>query len=119
MSDFAQEMKDRTRRFAVRVLRLAGSLPKNQAGRAIGNQVLRSGTSVGANYHAAGRARSAAEFRSKLGIVEEECDETIYWLELIVDAEMLPADRITSLMKEANEILAIVVTSINTSKRNS
>ena len=119
MSDFAEEMKGRTKRFGLRILRVVQSLGADRHAAVLGKQLLRCGTSVGANYRAACRARSSAEFRAKLGIVEEECDEAIYWLELIVDAEMLPADRLTDLIQEANEILAVVVTSINTSKRNS
>lgn len=81
--------------------------------------MLRSGTSVGANYRAACRARSPAEFRAKLGIVEEELDESIYWMELLIEAELVPRHRLDDLISEANELLSITVTSINTSKRNS
>ncbi|MEN0110262.1 MAG: four helix bundle protein [Planctomycetota bacterium] len=117
MSDFAAEMKARTARFGVRVYRVVESL-EGPSARVLGKQLLRCGTSVGANYRAACRARSPAEFRAKLGIVEEECDETFYWLEMLVETGVVSADRLSGLIDEANELLAIVVTSINTSKRN-
>ena len=112
----AQEMKTRTRAFALRVIRLAESLPGTPAANVIRNQILRCGSSVGANYRAACRARSKPDFVSKMGIVEEEADETIYWMELLVDAEIVKKSRIADLMNEANEIVAIVVASIRTSK---
>lgn len=118
MSDFAEEFKARTKRFGARTYRVVESLRGGSA-RVLGKQLLRCATSVGANYRAACRARSPAEFRSKLGIVEEECDEAIYWLEMLIDTKIVPAERLSDLIDEANEILAIVVTSINTSKRNS
>lgn len=119
MSDFAEELKQRTKRFGVRVYRVVESLPKNGSASVLGKQLLRCGTSVGANYRAGCRARSAAEFRAKLGIVEEECDEAIYWLEMLIETGLVPADRLAELVREANELLAVIVTSINTSKRNS
>ena len=119
MSDFVAEMKNRTKQFALRVIRVVQAVEGTSAGRKLGDQLLRSGTSVGASYRAACRARSPAEFRSKLGIVEEECDESMYWMELIVDAGLLAAPRLSDLHKEADEILAITVTSINTSKQSS
>ena len=82
----------------------------------IAQQLMRCGTSVGANYRAACRARSPAEFRAKLGIVEEECDESIYWMELLVDSNVVKAEMLDELIGEANEILAMVVASIRTSK---
>lgn len=118
MSDFAEEMKQRTRRFGVRVYRVVESLPARSTAGILGKQLLRCGTSVGANYRAACRGRSPAEFRAKLGIVEEECDEAIYWLELLIETGLLPSERLDDLIGEANEILAIIVTSINTSKRS-
>jgi four helix bundle protein len=84
----------------------------------LGKQLLRCGTSVGANYRSACRARSGAEFRAKLGIVEEECDESVYWMELIVEAGLITEQRLGDLKQEANELVAIVVSSINTSKKN-
>ncbi len=118
MSDFADELKDRTKQFGLRIIRVVQSLDDDRTGRTIGNQLIRCGTSVGANYRAACRARSPAEFRSKLGIVEEEADEAIYWMEMLIEAGLTPEPRLHDLMKEASEILAIIVTSINTSKRN-
>ena len=112
----AQDMKTRTRAFALRVIRLAESLPRTPAANVIRNQILRCGSSVGANYRAACRARSKPDFVSKMGIVEEEADETIYWMELLIDAEIVKKSRIADLMNEANEIVAIVVASIRTSK---
>jgi four helix bundle protein len=104
-----RELQDRTRRFALRVLRLVDVLPKTAAGRAISNQLVRSATSVGANYRAACRARSRAEFVAKLGTVLEEADESLYWLELIRDAKLVPEHRISLLLREADELTAIVV----------
>jgi four helix bundle protein len=119
MSGMTTEVKNRTKEFSLRVLKAVQNLPENRAGRIIGDQLLRSGMSVGANYRSACRARSAAEFRAKLGIVEEECDETIYWLEAVIDGGLMAKRRLADLMAEAHEILSIVVASINTSKRNS
>ena len=111
------EMKARTRRFALAVIRLVDRLPRAGAAQVIGRQLARSGTSVGANYRAACRARSQSEFLAKLGIVEEEADETAYWLELLVDAELVRADQASPLLNEANEILAMTIASIRTARR--
>lgn len=92
------------------------SLPRGRASVAIGNQLLRSGTSVGANYRAACRARSVAEFCAKLGVVEEEADESIYWIELATDAGLVSRQRVSELLKEANAIVAMVVASIGTAR---
>ncbi|MGB6045033.1 MAG: four helix bundle protein [Pirellulales bacterium] len=116
MSYSAEQFKLRTKKFALRVIRLFDSLPKQAACQTIGRQLLRSGTSVGANYRAACRARSDAEFRSKMGIVEEESDESIYWMELLIEAEYVQQDLLDDLMTEANEILAMTVQSIKTSR---
>jgi four helix bundle protein len=105
------ELKNTTKQFALRVLKLVGSLPKTIEGRAIANQVVRRGTSVAANYRAACRARSRAEFVAKIGVVLEEADETSFWLELICDAKLLPAKRVGPLLVEANELVAVMVTS--------
>ncbi len=118
MSDFADELKTRTMQFGLRIIRVVQSLSNDPIGLTLGNQLLRCGTSVGANYRAACRARSSAEFRAKLGIVEEEADECIYWMEMLIDANLIPKQRLEDLMKEAHELLAITVTSITTSKRN-
>jgi four helix bundle protein len=119
VSDFVAAFKDRTKQFALRVIQVAQAVDSDHVGRRLGDQLLRSGTSVGANYRAACRARSPAEFRAKLGIVEEECDESAYWMELLVDSGLVPESRLADLRSEADEILAIVVASIKTSKQNS
>ena len=111
------EMKKRTKEFAKRIIKLCRKLPDNREGRLIGNQIFRSGTSVGANYRAACRARSKAEFISKLAIVEEEADETLFWLELIEEMEILDRNLLNSLMQESDEIIAIIVSSIKTSRK--
>jgi four helix bundle protein len=111
------ELKQRTKQFALRVIKLVAALPKNTEGRAIGNQLVRSGTSVGANYRAACRGRSKAEFIAKLGTVEEEADESAYWLELIVDAGLMRQSRVVSLLNEANELTAIIAASRLTASR--
>jgi four helix bundle protein len=111
------EMKLRTKQFALRTVKVAEKLPNHAAAKAIGNQLLRCGTSVGANYCAACRARSDAEFRAKLGICEEETDEAVYWLEIIAELGYLRSDLLFDLIQEANEILAIIVASIRTSRR--
>ncbi len=110
------EMKTRTRAFALRVIRLAESLPNTPTAKVIRNQMLRCGPSVGANYRAACRAKSKADFAAKMGIVEEEADETVYWIDLLIDAGILKPTRVTDLLKEADEILAITVSSIKSAK---
>ena len=112
------ELKARTKAFALRTMRLVDTLPNTRTGRAIGNQLVRSGTSVGANYRSACRARSKADFAAKLGIVVEEADESAYWLELIIDGELLPKKKVVLLLKEANELTAIVVASVHTAQTN-
>jgi four helix bundle protein len=97
----AEEMKARTRQFALRILKLADSLPRTPSGRTLAGQIARSGTSVAANYRAAGKGRSKAEFIAKLGIAEEEADETQFWLELIIDSGIVPASRLELLLQEA------------------
>jgi four helix bundle protein len=113
------DLKRRTKQFALRVMKLVAALPDNLVGRAVGNQLIRSGTSVGANYRAACRGRSTAEFAAKLGVVIEEADESEFWLELIADGELLPAGLVGPLLKEANEIVAIMVASRKTVKGHS
>ena len=110
------ELKQRTKQFALRVMKLVAALPDNKVGRAIGNQLIRSGTSVGANYRAACRGRTSAEFAAKLGVVIEEADESAYWMELIIEGELLAAERIGPLLQEANEIVAIMVASRKTAQ---
>ena len=114
----SEEMKARTKQFAKQIIKLCRLLPKSREGRLIGDQLFRAGTSVAANYRAACRARSRAEFISKLGIVEEEADESLFWLELIQELKLCQDKLVSSLMKEGNEILSIVVSSINTARRN-
>ena len=105
------ELKQRKKDFALRVMKLVGALPENSVGRPIGNQLIRSGTAIGANYHAACRGRSKAEFVAKLGIVVEEADESGSWLELIIDGKLLNKRRVEPLLQEANELTAIMVAS--------
>ena len=114
----AEEIKRRTRGFAVRVVRLVEALPRTRSADVIGKQLLRCGTSVGANYRASCRARSQADFIAKMGIVEEEADETIYWIELLVDAGLIKRARVAGLLNEANQIVALVVSSIKTARSN-
>ncbi len=111
-----EQLQQRTKRFAVRILKLYQSLPKNDECRILGKQILRSGTSIGANYRSACRARSRAEFVAKLGIVLEEADETTFWLELMQDAGIFPDQKLKDLLREANELVAIFVSSIRTAK---
>ena len=111
-----EEMKMRTKQFALRVIRLVESLPNGKATNVIGNQLLRSGTSVGANYRASCRAKSTADFVHKLSIVEEEADESIYWMELLIEGEIIKEKLLENLMNEADQILSIIVSSIKTIK---
>ena len=113
-----ENLKERTMAFAQRVLEVVDALPEGTKGWAIGKQLVRSGTSVAANYRAANRAKSTADFIHKMGTVEEETDETLFWLELIVRSKLLPEAQLRSLMDESNELLAIAVASIRTAKRN-
>jgi four helix bundle protein len=117
--DATAVMKDRTKQFALRIIRLVSSLPASLVTDVLGKQLLRSGTSVGANYRAACRARSPAEFCAKLGIVEEEADESAYWMELLTEAGLVPEHRLGNLLGEANELVAIVVASIRTARGKS
>jgi len=112
-----EDFKKRTKIFALRIIKLVEKLPKTVTASVIGRQLLRSGTSVGANYRAVCRARSHADFIAKLGIVEEECDESLYWMELLIESGAMKPKRLSLLMNEAHEILAMVVQSINTSRR--
>ena len=112
------DLKRRTKAFALRILKLVDALPKTTAGRALASQIVRSGTSVAANYRAACRARSTADFIAKMGIVEEEADETLFWLELLEESELVTAAKLTAIKEEANELIAITVASIKTARRN-
>ena len=113
-----EQLKQRTFEFGVRVVRAVEALPRSEPARTLGHQLLRAGTSVGANYRAAARARSRADFIAKLGIVEEECDEASYWMEMIAAVQLLKDERLASLRAEENELLAIVVASIKTARRS-
>lgn len=113
-----QDLKERTKQLALRIIHLTESLPKSRTADVIARQLLRSGTSVGANYRSACRARSQADFISKIGIAIEEADESLYWMELLVDAGLINAARLESLMKEADELIAILTASSQTAKRN-
>jgi four helix bundle protein len=112
------ELQQRTKGFALRVLKLIEQLPNTIGGRVLANQVARSATSVGSNYRAAGRARSRGEFASKLGTVAEEADESLYWLELIRDGNFLPEKKLASLVSEADELTAIFTAGRRTSSKN-
>ncbi len=112
------DLKRRTKAFALRILKLVDTLPKTTAGRALASQIVRSGTSVAANYRAACRARSTADFIAKMGIVEEEADETLFWLELLEESGLVPAAKLTAIKREVDELIAITVASIKTARRN-
>src|SRR2546423_4263731 len=112
------DLKKRTKAFALRILKLVDALPTTTAGRALASQIVRSGTSVAANYRAACRAKSTADFIAKMGIVEEEADETLFWLELLEDSGLVAAAKVAAIKQEANELIAITVASIKTARRN-
>jgi four helix bundle protein len=111
-----QELLQRTKSYAVRIITAVRSLPRDEVSLILGRQLLRSGTSVGANYRAACRARSTADFLAKLKIVEEEADESLFWMELVVESEIMPRRRLEALMKETDEILCIIVSAIKTTR---
>ncbi|MEX0702752.1 MAG: four helix bundle protein [Planctomycetales bacterium] len=111
-------LRERTKTFALRVIRLVAALPREPRCDVLGKQLLRCATSVGANYRAACRARSPSEFRAKLGIVEEEADESSYWIELLVESGMMKPESVQGLLDEANELVAMIVASIRTSRKN-
>ena len=111
-----KQLKDRTKRFAVDIIQLCRELPTTLDGRTIGGQLIRCGTSVAANYRASCRARSRAEFLAKMGTVEEESDESLFWLELMVDCNLVSQERVARLAKEADELTAIMVASIKTAR---
>jgi four helix bundle protein len=113
-----EELKNRTKQFALMIIKLVEDLPDNKAGNTIGNQLIRSGTSVAANYRSACRARSNADFISKITIVEEECDETLFWLELIAEANLLKKEKLQNILKEADELTAIFTASSKTARQN-
>ncbi|MBZ5629621.1 MAG: four helix bundle protein [Acidobacteriia bacterium] len=111
-----EQLRDRTKAFANRIIRLYRALPSKAEAQVIGKQLLRAGTSVGANYRAACRGRSRPDFNSRLGIVVEEADETIYWLELLAENGIMPQRRLEGLLKEAHELTAIFTASLETSR---
>jgi len=112
------ELLARTKIFSLRILKLADHLPRTMSGRAIGPQLVRSGTAIGANYRAACRSRSRAEFAAKLGVVAEEADETVYWLELLRDGKLLSETELSGVLKEANELTAIFTSARRSSTAN-
>ena len=113
-----EELKIRTKHFALNILKLVETLPQTKAGNAIGNQIIRSGTSVAANYRTVCKARSTADFVSKITVVEEECDETLFWLELISESNMIEKNYLEPLLIEANELTAIFTASGKTARNN-
>ena len=110
------EMKTRTKIFALRIIKLVEALPAGRTADVVGKQLIRSGTSVGANYRAACRAKSNADFIAKMGIVEEEADECVFWLEIIVESNLMKKELVDGLSDEANQIVAMTVSSINTAR---
>ena len=113
-----RELLQRTKQFALRIFKLVGALPQTIQGRAVAAQLIRSGTSVAANYRAACRARSKSELVAKLGLVEEEADESAFWLELIIETKLLDAAKVKPLLSEAGEIVAIMASSKKTAAKS-
>jgi len=113
-----EDLKERTKQFAIEIIKFVEKLPENRITNVLGRQLLKSGTSVGANYRAACRAKSKADFIAKMGIVEEEADESLYWLELLVDTAVVERETVNFLLDEANEIVAITISSIRTARGN-
>jgi four helix bundle protein len=111
------DLKHRTKSFALRVIHLVNALPDGRSADVMGRQLLRSATSVGANYRAACRAKSTADFISKMGTVEEEADECMYWMDLLSEAKLMHVEKLQPLMAEANELVAITVSSIKTARQ--
>ncbi|RMG61136.1 MAG: four helix bundle protein [Deltaproteobacteria bacterium] len=111
-------LKERVKKLSLSIIEFSRSLPKNDVTGIISRQVIRSGTSIGANYFSACRARSKAEFISRMGIVEEEADETLYWIEILVESGIVKEETIADLKNELNEIISIAVTSIRTARKN-
>ncbi len=116
MTTRPEDLRERTKRFAIRIVRLFRSLPKTEEARVLGKQVLRAGTAVAANYRAVCRARSKAEFVAKMGVVVEEADETLFWLELLVETGVVKEIGLKSLLEEANELVAIFAASHRTAR---
>jgi four helix bundle protein len=116
--DQAKQLQNRTKKFAVRIIKSFARLPKDEAARIIGRQFLRSGTSLAANYRAACLARSTADFISKISVVDEEADETLFWIELLIEVELVQIKLLEPLLKECEELLKIFSASLATAKRN-
>ena len=116
MLDKHFDLRDRTKEFALRILKLSDSLPRTDAARTISRQLLRSGTSVAANYRTVGRARSRAEFVAKMGVVVEEADESVFWLDLLGESGIIAKPRLGNLAAEANELVSIFVASQKTAR---
>jgi len=114
----ARELQNRTKQFAVRIVRMFQALPKAGEAQIIGKQVLRSGTAMAANYRAACRSRSKAEFAAKMGVVVEEADETVFWLELLIECGIVPVKKMQAILVEANELLAIFSASRRTIRQS-
>jgi len=114
-----EEMKRRTKAYANRIVKVCEALPTSWVARTLGSQLLRCGTSVGANYRAVCRAKSKADFLNKLRIVEEECDESLFWMELLVENAFLSSSRLNNLMNEGDQLLAIIVSSAKTTRAGS
>jgi four helix bundle protein len=114
----SEQLKDRTKKLAINIIQLTDTLPKSDSTIILNRQIIRSATSVAANYRAACRARSKADFINKLGIVEEEADETLFWLEMFIESGKVTKENISSLYNEADEIVAIISTSHKTAKAN-
>jgi four helix bundle protein len=112
-----EELRGRTKSFALRIIRLYQRLPHSPEAQVLGKQLLRSGTSIGANYRSAGRSRSPAEFTSKIAIVLEEADETVFWLECLIESGIVKLELLRDLLPEANELVAIFAASYRTSRR--
>lgn len=118
MKSKPEELRDRTKQFAILAIRFCRSLPKTDEARIMGKQLLRSATSIAANYRAAGRSRSRAEFISKMGIVVEEADETVFWLEMLVETGVASNETVRPLLLEGNQLLAIFAASHQTARAN-
>ena len=116
--DGRPDLRERTKQYALRVIRLVEALPDTVVAQVIARQLLRAGTSVGASYRAACRSRSQAEFIAKMGIVEEEADESLYWMELLVESRLVRLEQLAPLMQEGDELVAMTVASIKTAKKN-
>lgn len=116
MNAQAEQLKARAKRFALNILNLFRALPKTDEARIVGRQMLKSATSVAANYRAVCRARSKAEFIAKIGVVVEEADETVFWLEMVLEGRMMPKDAVAPILREAGELLAIFAASQRTAR---